>query len=206
MSIKIATEYVNAEPPDADYPGGSFKNETAPAAGDGTPLEKAWADCLWGFGEAILAESGVVPSGAPDNAVASDRLAGLKLILADLNNPVGTIRAFAVDTDPAELLGVGTWVRLGAGRTVIDAGTGFTAGTVGGEVTHTLTIAESARHKHNWTKAASYDNENETIDYIAAGQPRTWKTFSVDTDYSGGGAAHNNMPPYYVGYLWRRTV
>lgn len=205
MAIKIAVEYVNAEPISSNYPGGSFKNETAPGALDGTPLEKAWADDLYGFGEAILAEAGVVHSGAPDNAVASDRLDALKKIMANLLHPVGSVVTLAVATDPATLFGVGTWVRLGAGRVVVDAGTGFTAGTTGGEVNHTLTSGELPAHSHPINTPYSVNNESETPSILAIGQNQQG-TLNLSTGSTGGGAAHNNMPPYYVGYIWRRTA
>lgn len=208
MAIKIAVEYTNAVPADANYPGGSFKNRTGESSTDGTPLEKAWANDLYGFGEAILAEGGVVHSGAPDTALASDRLDALKNILADLNNPVGTIRAFAVATDPATLLGVGTWTRIGAGRMVVDAGanggTTFTAGAVGGEVNHILTVAEMPAHNHKFYEGppnAPGDSTSalDSVDGSTSG-------LTIVSQNTGGGGAHNNMPPYYVGYIWRRTA
>lgn len=78
--LKIATTYANAEAPSANYPGGSFKNKSAPSATDGTPLEKAWANDMLGFSEALLAEAGITPSEVPDTAVNSDRLNALKAL------------------------------------------------------------------------------------------------------------------------------
>lgn len=48
---------------DGDYPYGSSKDETAPAAGDGTPYFKARADDIFGFQQALLALASIVPSG-----------------------------------------------------------------------------------------------------------------------------------------------
>lgn len=48
---------------DGNYPYGSSKDETAPAAGDGTPYFKARADDIFGFQQALLALAGIIPSG-----------------------------------------------------------------------------------------------------------------------------------------------
>jgi hypothetical protein len=80
MAIKIAVQYPNAVPADADYPGGSFKNSTTAISTDGTPVDKVWANDMIGFGEAAMAEAGIVHSGAADKVGASDRLNALKAI------------------------------------------------------------------------------------------------------------------------------
>ena len=77
MAIKLVDEYVNSTPADADYPGGSFKNATTGGGVDGTPLEKKWANDWLGFFQAILAATGIIPSGAPDTATSSQYLTAL---------------------------------------------------------------------------------------------------------------------------------
>jgi microcystin-dependent protein len=66
--------------------------------------------------------------------------------------PVGSIFISTVATDPATLLGGGTWVAFGTGRVLvgIDAGqTEFdTVLETGGAKTHTLTTAEIPVHAH----------------------------------------------------------
>jgi microcystin-dependent protein len=41
-------------------------------------------------------------------------------------------------------------------------------------------------HNHAWSMPGSPNNENETIDYIAAGQAANWLTFNVATSSTGG--------------------
>lgn len=54
-------------------------------------------------------------------------------------------------------------------------------------------------------------NNNDHVNFDAS---RSWTgatssngshTHTVTVDYSGGGAAHNNMPPYYVVHIWHRV-
>lgn len=67
--------------PDANYPNGSSKNETAPAAADGTPYIKARADDIFGLQQALLYDSGQVPSGNAETAVNSQYMQGLNTLL-----------------------------------------------------------------------------------------------------------------------------
>lgn len=78
MAIDMATEYTNATAPSASYPGGSFKNEVTPGvSGDGTPVEKEWADDWLGFLHKLTEDANITVSGAADTVVASDRFDGL---------------------------------------------------------------------------------------------------------------------------------
>ena len=114
--------------------------------------------------------------------------------------PVGTIYQSTKSTNPSTFLG-GTWTAL-TGRVLVGAGTDFPAGTTGGEKTHTLTIAEMPSHTH----PSSIPN---VVQNTATGS--TNYGFLGDGSYkdsgsSGGGAAHNNMPPYRSVYMWERTA
>lgn len=79
---------------------------------------------------------------------------------------------------------------------VLGAGNGYNVGATGGEATHTLTIAEMPSHSHDIT----YGFYNI---YSGSSQPNRvsdigMTTKSMSTGEIGGGAAHNNMPPYYA--------
>ena len=89
------------------------------------------------------------------------------------------------------------------GRFILGAGVGGndmnnnplpeqTFGTNGGEVNHTLVIAEMPKHNHNLA----------TMDYNTGGSStnayRSQYGSLPQTSYQGGDAPHNNMPPYYV--------
>lgn len=70
-----------ANPPDANYTTGSFKDRSLPGELDGTPLLAADRNDIQGFTDALLALADITHSGAPDTALASDRLEALKIII-----------------------------------------------------------------------------------------------------------------------------
>ncbi len=84
-------------------------------------------------------------------------------------------------------------------RFILAASTTHAAGSTGGEATHTLSIDETPSHSHNIT-AGSGSGSNKVILY--SNTTGSLQTFSPVA--SGGGAAHNNMPPYYaLAYIMR---
>lgn len=62
---------------DANYPYASAKDESSPGAGDGSPYFKARADDLFGFQQALLKLSSIVPSGNAETALLSQYLQSL---------------------------------------------------------------------------------------------------------------------------------
>lgn len=48
-----------------------------------------------------------------------------------------------------DYFGYGTWEAYGAGRVTVGGGSGYSAGSEGGEATHTLTVDEMPRHTHD---------------------------------------------------------
>lgn len=114
--------------------------------------------------------------------------------------PVGSVYAnYSNSTNPATLLGFGTWAAIG-GRFLLGADSAYTAGSTGGEAEHTLTVDEIPSHRHGYT-APSRNSGTEWI-----GEYGTGASQQLNSDYAGGGGAHNNMPPYVAVYLWRRTA
>lgn len=133
--------------------------------------------------------------------------------------PVGSLYFNAdVSTNPATLLGYGTWSAFGAGRVMIGAGSGtdsngetiaFTAGATGGEYNHTLTIAEMPAHTHNSTGNGFVVDVTSPAGLQAqwsAGSPNHREDVVTSTASSGSGDKHNNIQPYIVVYAWRRTA
>lgn len=117
----------------------------------------------------------------------------------------------AVTTDPATLLGFGTWVAV-AGKVLVgldSTQTEFdTLLETGGAKTHTLTTAETPSHTHTigsgqnqWVRGGTGDSPASINQGGAA-----FRVVSGPTDATGGGGAHNNLQPYEVVKMWRRTA
>lgn len=124
--------------------------------------------------------------------------------IADIAYPVGSIYISANNTNPSTLFG-GTWVSFGTGRTIVgydSTQTEFNAlEKTGGEKTHTLTIDEMPSHNHPYS------------DFSAIGPVAAGTGTSAVTDWgddpignTGGGQPHNNLQPYIVVTMWKRTA
>ena len=121
--------------------------------------------------------------------------------------PVGSVFLSVVSTNPATLLGLGTWTQIAGGKMLVGQTGGDTdfdtAEEIGGAKTHTLTVDEIPSHTHdqNAPTSASGAAVRFATDTNANGS-----TPSLVTEPTGGGQAHNNLPPYLVVYIWKRTA
>ena len=119
--------------------------------------------------------------------------------------PVGSIYIATVSTNPATLLGFGTWTAFATGRTLvgIDAGqTEFdTVEETGGAKTHTLTEAEMPAHTHGIV-----DDSGGGGNVAATTTGFFDSSTGFTTQSAGGGGAHNNLQPFIVVYMWKRTA
>ena len=130
--------------------------------------------------------------------------------------PVGSIYInAAVTTNPATLLGFGTWVAFGSGRMMVGynaADSDFDAlQEIGGAKTHTLTTAELPSHNHGYTGQHTGNNSNGLHHHsgstkIAVGDDTNERTSSNTVNSTGSGSAHSILNPYIVAYMWRRTA
>lgn len=123
--------------------------------------------------------------------------------------PVGAIYISTASTSPASVFG-GTWERI-QDRFLLAAGSSYTAGATGGSATHTLTVAQIPSHDHGpagdaWAYTMM-DQVSTTYQATDSGvDPYSWVKGYSKTGATGGGAAHNNMPPYLAVYIWKRTA
>lgn len=129
--------------------------------------------------------------------------------ILDLVYPVGTYYIAHHDTSPAELFG-GTWHRIES-RFLWAAPSTSTIGLTAGEQTHTLTTSEMPSHRHEGV-IYSGNGKNIALNTGSSGYKLSWSANAgsdvneIITNYTGGGAAHNNMPPYVNVAIWRRTA
>lgn len=150
---------------------------------------------------AVLDESGLVYYRTPPELLADLGTQTLDQILR-LVYPVGSIYMSINNVSPATLFG-GKWVQI-KGRFLLGASDVYKANTTGGEVAHTLTNDEMPNHKHSIWFPNSGGEQSAEIGYPEAGSKNTYYAEASKTSGTGGGAAHNNMPPYLVVYMWRR--
>ena len=121
--------------------------------------------------------------------------------------PIGSYYWSSVSTNPKDLFG-GEWEQI-KDKFVLAAGSTYSAGKTGGEATHTLTTNEMPSHAHGLFRQQWYSGEAKVNTSILSWESNTENGAASDgvqssTDKAGGGAAHNNMPPYIVAYCWHR--
>lgn len=108
--------------------------------------------------------------------------------------PVGSIFLSAVSTDPATMLGGGTWVAIGTGRTMVGfngADTDFdTALETGGAKTHTLTEANLGSHDHTMAHTHSIDMPTSSGLVTAGANVSHTHTFSDTASSTSAAGAH----------------
>jgi hypothetical protein len=144
--------------------------------------------------------------------------------------PVGSIYMSTVSTNPATLLGFGTWEAMPAGRVLLAQGksswgTTYNAGSTGGEATHQLTVGElpshthsastnvTGEHTHNYTTYQYlnwHGSKEASSDWMNTSTGLTSKagnhSHTVTINNTGSSNAHNNLQPYISVYIWKRTA
>lgn len=114
--------------------------------------------------------------------------------------PVGAVYISYVSTSPSSLFG-GTWTPITGRFPYFNAGT-----STGGSNTHTLSVNEMPSHNHtlSYPFNSTWGGGQAAIALtVASGNNITTNNY---IKYTGGNAAHNNMPAYQTFYAWRRTA
>lgn len=119
--------------------------------------------------------------------------------LLDYIYPVGSVYISYSHVNPGDMFG-GTWERItNAFLWAVDANGDI--GLTGGEKTHTLTINEMPSHSHGSVYSQHAAGTKDKAWYNTSGTSVAYGAVAT-----GGGQAHNNMPPYIQVSVWRRTV
>jgi hypothetical protein len=161
-----------------------------------------------------------VTQSTANSSTAVATTAFVQAVLATLH-PVGSIYINATNsTNPATLLGFGTWTAFGAGRVMVgfDSGNALfdTAEETGGSAdaivvshNHTATSTD-AGHVH------TYGSATYTGNYLndAGGSPQGGTTntstgfasISTTIASTGSSGTNANYQPYITVYMWKRTA
>ena len=169
--------------------------------------------------------TGVTQSAGND----STALATTAFVQAALNAlyPVGSIYMnSSVTTNPATLLGFGTWTAFGAGRVPVGYNasnalfdtleeTGGSADAINVSHTHTATFTGTALAGHSHTMGGAFgggggigggdlnnSQGNASTSSVSAGTPAG----SVSVSTEGSSATNANYQPYITVAMWKRTV
>lgn len=137
--------------------------------------------------------------------------------------PIGSIYMSINNSDPNTLFG-GKWEQI-KDKFLLACGDTYTNGTTGGEDSHILTINELPSHTHTISSSGGHNHDARFKEhYIGTDTTGAYdyaRSYSQSYDYikrvttttgehthalsnTGGGQAHNNMPPYLTIYVWKR--
>lgn len=163
----------------------------------------------------------------------STKLATTAFVQAALSAlyPVGSIYTNAtVSTNPATLLGFGTWTAFGTGRVLVGVDSSDTAfdtlGETGGSkdavtVSHTHTATSTVSdpgHRHNIPNSSQNGTSDETFVYGEYGNAAsiaynnhtvsasTGISVSTSISSTGSSGTNANLQPYITVYMWKRTA
>lgn len=140
---------------------------------------------------------------------------GLSAILSKIY-PIGSIYISTNNTSPASLLG-GTWEKI-RDKFLLGESDTISAGSTGGEATHTLTVDEMPSHTHAFMSAGrggTYTDNYKQVWTATGGSDGDGVSANLSlptfegiqgVQNTGGSQAHNNMPPYLAVYMWKRTA
>ena len=131
--------------------------------------------------------------------------------------PVGAVIFSADNTNPGVSFSGTTWIQEAEGRFSAGVGTGndgtntqaVPAGNDStGKYKHTLTEAELPAHTHGVTVAhEDFTAESAPSPRQNVGSKKTASyNLTLTSESTGDGTAHNNTPPSFGLYVWKRTA
>lgn len=107
----------------------------------------------------------------------------------------------------ASYFGYGTWKEI-SGVFMLSRSSSHAVGSTGGEENHTLTTNEIPSHNHVF--ASTYGGTTQFdawyLKIEGTQQSTPFEAYGEKTQRTGGGASHNNMPPYLTCYRWQRIA
>lgn len=135
---------------------------------------------------------------APINWLICDGSAISRTTYADLFNVIGTRYGTGDGSTTFNLPDLRGRVPVGLNSNDTDFNT---LGNIGGEKTHTLTIAEMPSHSHNiytTRNNGTAESDYTTNNYVNCGSNNNYGNITKTTSSIGSNNAHNNLQPYIV--------
>lgn len=132
-------------------------------------------------------------------------ISNLNNVVDALTPAIGEIYITTSNENPSVKFG-GTWEQI-KDTFLLASGDIYSAGSVGGEATHTLTVEEMPAHSHTYKRHAfNRDDTGEaTGEDVYGANNKTLAAYMGTSESTGGGQPHNNMPPYLAVYVWKRV-
>lgn len=129
--------------------------------------------------------------------------------------PVGSIYMSMNSISPATLFG-GSWTKI-ENRFLFACSDTHPKGETGGSETVTLSQSQMPSHSHYEqldfegfgvrnvaSSPGTGEGPGKVITFDNTGNSK--QEYYIQTQVSGGGQAHENMPPYFAVYMWYRTA
>ena len=221
-----ATDFTGKDTLTSGDPGKLIKGSELDAefvAIEGAVLSKANIDSQVFTGTPTL-PAGTIATTVADNTDSSTKIAttafvqSVKTLVLQSVFPVGAIyTSYNVSTDPATVLGFGTWSAI-EGKTLVayqsgDSDFGTAGGTGGSKdavvVEHNHTITDPG-HNHTVSTYASSTptSGNPVVPLLYTTTTRTTSTSTtgITINNEGVSGTGKNLQPYVTVHMWRRTA
>ena len=155
----------------------------------------------------------MIATGSTSDNISTDGIPDkiIEYIDAKLNSkmldiyPVGSIYMSTESTNPSELFG-GTWESYGEGKTIVGEGSGYEAGTTGGNSTATLATENLPGHNHTVTASGSVSSTFKGSQVTTGNQSANHThSFSGSTSYgyaSGTNYGYNGGTSGKISSPW----
>ena len=178
------------------------KGETIPASG--------LQDVYDGFGNKSSLKIGRAGEG-----IDVDGTLGINFVNAIY--PIGSVIFSSDNTNPGVRFSGTTWTQVAEGKFIAGVGTGtdknantheVTAGddTTDGEYTHQLTVSEMPSHSHGGIMKYPQEAGTSLTEQNQRGGPVDYASYNTSTNSTGSDQPHNNTPPAFGLYVWKRTA
>lgn len=115
---------------------------------------------------------------------------------------VGDLLLSMSSANPSDEFPGTTWSLYAQDRFPVGAGLSYALGATGGAATVTLSVSQIPAHNHTVT----YGNSLGASGIVCAASNTLGTGSGAFINNTGGGAAHENRPPYIAVNIWRRTA